>query len=162
MKENKKSTDKQEEVKENVIKASRFEVEQLLNPFIGNIKITNLSKEDKIKVIKLKLELSKVTKEIEDFRKTTVESLDKPENFDKLKEAAEKEGASEEDKKAYREVEAAYNTKFSEVAIPYYNTYIDIKADHISEEAFFSIVEDNNMDMAVFSYEQLYKQLVNK
>ena len=48
MKENKKSTDKQEEVKENVIKASRFEVEQLLNPFIGNIKITNLSKEDKI------------------------------------------------------------------------------------------------------------------
>ena len=65
MKENKKSTDKQEEVKENVIKASRFEVEQLLNPFIGNIKITNLSKEDKIKVIKLKLELSKVTKEIE-------------------------------------------------------------------------------------------------
>ena len=41
-------------------------------------------------------------------------------------------------------------------------TYIDIKADHISEDAFFSIVEDNNMDMAVFSYEQLYKQLVNK
>ena len=162
MKENKKSTEKQEEVKENVIKASRFEVEQLLNPFIGNIKITNLSKEDKIKVIKLKLELSKVTKEIEDFRKTTVESLDKPENFDKLKEVAEKEGASEEDKKAYREVEAIYNTKFSEVAIPYYNTYIDIKADHISEEAFFSIVADNNMDMAVFSYEQLYKQLVNK
>ena len=157
MKENKKSTDKQEEVKENVIKASRFEVEQLLNPFIGNIKITNLSKEDKIKVIKLKLELSKVTKEIEDFRKTTVESLDKPENFEKLK-----EGASEEDKKAYKEVEAAYNMKFSEVAIPYYNTYIDIKADHISEDAFFSIVADNNMDMAVFSYEQLYKQLVNK
>ena len=160
MKENKKSTEKQEEIKENVIKASRFEVEQLLNPFIGNIKITNLSKEDKIKVIKLKLELSKVTKEIEDFRKTTVESLDKPENFDK--EAAEKEGASEEDKKAYKEVESAYNMKFSEVAIPYYNTYIDIKADHISEDAFFSIVEDNNMDMAVFSYEQLYKQLVNK
>lgn len=79
-----------------------------------------------------------------------------------MKEAAEKEGASEEDKKAYREVEAAYNMKFSEVAIPYYNTYIDIKADHISEEAFFSIVADNNMDMAVFSYEQLYKQLVNK
>ena len=79
-----------------------------------------------------------------------------------MKEAAEKEGASEEDKKAYKEVEAAYNMKFSEVAIPYYNTYIDIKADHISEDAFFSIVADNNMDMAVFSYEQLYKQLVNK
>ena len=57
MKENKKSTDKQEEVKENVIKASRFEVEQLLNPFIGNIKITNLSKEDKISSFNNKINL---------------------------------------------------------------------------------------------------------
>jgi hypothetical protein len=163
MKEKKnKPVESTEEVKDNAIEVTRFEVEQLLNTFVGNIKINGLSAEDKIAIIKFKLELSKVIKEIEEFRKTTIESLEKPEKYDELKESAEKEGADEETKKLFREVETEYNKKFSEVAIPYYNASVSIPFEGITEDAFFNILTNNNTELLVFGYEHLYDKMVKK
>ena len=42
----------------NILKASRFEIEQQLNPFIGNLKVEGISAEGKLSLVLLKLELS--------------------------------------------------------------------------------------------------------
>lgn len=163
MKEKKnKPVESTEEVKDKVIEVTRFEVEQLLNTFIGSVKINGLSSEDKIAIIKFKLELSKVIKEIEEFRKTTIDSLEKPEKYDELKESAEKEGADEETKKLFKEVETEYNAKFSEIAIPYYNASVAIPFEGITEDGFFNIVANNNTELLVFGYEHLYDKMVKK
>lgn len=141
------------------LKASRFEIEQQLNLYIGNIKVEGLSKEAKLALVKLKLELSDIVKDIEAFRKKTVESIDKPENFDELKAAAEKEDATEEDKKAYKEAETEFNTKFAEIAVPYFNEIVEIPFEHISKEDFYKLVENNDTNV-IFGYEYLFNKLV--
>ena len=145
------------EVKE--LKASRFEIEQQLNQYIGNIKVEGLSGKAKLALVKLKIELSKVVSDIDDFRKKTIESLEKPSNYDKLKEKAEKENATEKDKEAFKKVENEYNKKFAEVAIPYFNEIITIPFDFISEEDFYTLVEHNEINV-IFGYEYIYNKLV--
>lgn len=151
------------EVKEEqkVLKASRFEVEQQLNQYIGNIKVEGLSGKAKLALVKLKIELSKIVEEISDFRKKTIESIDKPENFDELKAESEKEDATEETKQTYKKMEEEYNKKFAEVAIPYFNEVIDIPFDFISEEDFYTLVEYNEVNV-IFGYEYIYNKLVKK
>lgn len=151
------------EVKEEqkVLKASRFEVEQQLNQYIGNIKVEGLSGKAKLALVKLKIELSKIVDAINDFRKKTIESIEKPENFDELKAESEKEDATEETKQAYKKIEEEYNKKFAEVAIPYFNEVIDIPFDFISEEDFYTLVEHNEVNV-IFGYEYIYNKLVKK
>ena len=148
---------KEKEVK--AIKASRFEVEQQLNQFVGNLKIEGMSADAKLALVKLKIELSKVMSDIEDFRKKTLGSINKPEKYDELKELSEKENATDKDKAAFKVVSDEYNKKFGEVAIPYFNTVIDIPFDFISESDFYAIVEHNDINV-IFGYEYIYSKLV--
>ena len=105
---NMKEKETEKENKE-VLIASRYEIDQQLNAYIGNIKVEGLSSTAKLALVKLKLELSKVEKEIEDFRKQTLDSTKKPENYDKLKEAADKKEATDENKEAFKKVEEEYS-----------------------------------------------------
>lgn len=141
------------------IKASRFEIEQQLNPFIGNLKVEGMSADAKLALVELKLELSKVTKDIEEFRKTTIASIEKPANYDSLKESAEKEDATVEDEAAYKVVEEQYNKAFAEIAIPYFNEIVTIPFDFISKKDFKELVKHNDLN-AVFGYEYIYNKLV--
>ena len=148
---------KEKEVK--AIKASRFEVEQQLNQFVGNLKIEGMSADAKLALVKLKIELSKIMSDIDDFRKKTLNSINKPERYDELKELSEKENATDKDKAAFKVVSDEYNKKFGEVAIPYFNTVIDIPFDFISESDFYAIVEHNDINV-IFGYEYIYSKLV--
>lgn len=143
------------------IKASRFEVEQQLNQFIGNLKVEGMSSKGKLALVKLKIELSKVVEEINDFRKKTLDSIDKPENYSELEEASKKDNATDEDKAAFKKVEEEYNNKFAEVAIPYFNDIVTIPFDFISEADFEALVEHNEIKV-IFGYEYIYNKLVNK
>ena len=145
----------------NILKASRFEIEQQLNPFIGNLKVEGISAEGKLSLVLLKLELSKVIKEIESFRETTLKSIEKPENYDELEQAANKENATEEDKEAFKKAQAEYNNKFAEVAIPYFNEIVDIPFDFISKDDFKELVKHNDANV-VFGYEYVYNKLVKQ
>ena len=149
----------QEESK--VLKASRFEIEQQLNQYIGNLKVEGLSADAKLALVKLKIELSNVTKEIEEFRKQTIESINKADNFDELREAAQKEDATEEEKQAYKKVEDEFNNKFVEIALPYFNETVEIPFDYISKEDFYELVKHNDVNV-VFGYEYIYNKLVKK
>lgn len=144
-----------------VLKASRFEIEQQLNQYVGSLKVEGLSSKAKLALVKLKLELSKVANEIDDFRKKTLESIDKPENYDKLKEAASKENATKEDKEAWSKVEKEFNDKFVEVALPYFNETVELPFDYITEEDFYTLVEHNDVNV-IFGYEYVYNKLVKK
>ena len=150
-----------EEKETNVMKASRFEIEQQLNQYIGNLKVDELSAEAKLALVKLKLELSKVMEDIDSFRKKAVDSIEKPEDYDKLKEAANKEDATEEDKEAFKKVEEEYNKKFADMALPYFNEVIDIPFDFISIDDFYSLVKNNQVNV-VFGYEYIYRKLVKQ
>lgn len=150
-----------EEKETNVMKASRFEIEQQLNPFIGNLKVEGISAEGKLSLVLLKLELSKVIKDIEDFRKTTLESIDKPKNYEELEQAANKEDATKEDKEAFKKVQDEYNSKFVEVALPYFNEIVDIPFDFISKDDFKEVVKHNDANV-VFGYEYVYNKLVKQ
>lgn len=150
-----------EEKETNVMKASRFEIEQQLNQYIGNLKVDGLSADAKLALVKLKLELSKVMEDIDAFRKKAVDSIEKPENFDELREAANKEGATAEDKEAYKKAEEEYNKKFTDIALPYFNEIIDIPFDFISIDDFYNLVKNNEVNV-VFGYEYIYRKLVKQ
>lgn len=141
------------------LKASRFEIEQELNQFVGSLKVEGMSSKAKLALVKLKLELSKVVTDIENFRKTTIESIEKPEGYDELKAAAEKEDANAETKAQFELASKAYNEKFAEVALPYFNTVVTIPFDYISESDFYAMVEHNDINV-IFGYEYIHSKLV--
>ena len=144
-----------------VLKASRFEIEQQLNQYVGSLKVEGLTSKAKLALVKLKIEMSKIVEDINDFRKKTLESIDKPENYDELKSAAEKEEATKEDKEAWSKVEKEYNEKFAEVALPYFNEVVELPFDFLTEEDFYTLVEHNDVNV-VFGYEYVYNKLVKK
>ena len=144
-----------------VLKASRFEIEQQLNQYVGSLKVEGLTSKAKLALVKLKIEMSKVVEDINDFRKKTLESIDKPENYDELKSAAEREEATKEDKEAWGKVEKEYNEKFAEVALPYFNEVVELPFDFLTEEDFYTLVEHNDVNV-VFGYEYVYNKLVKK
>lgn len=144
-----------------VLKASRFEVEQQLNQYIGNIKVEGLSGKAKLALVKLKIELSKIVDAISDFRKKTIESIDKPDNYDELKAKAESEDATTEDKEEWHKAENEFNNKFAEIALPYFNETVEIPFDYITEDDFYTLVEHNDVNV-VFGYEYIYNKLVKK
>lgn len=146
-------------MKNKELTASRFEIEQQLNQFVGNLKVEGMSTNAKLALVELKLELSKIVKDAEEFKKTTVASIEKPTDYDKLKELAERKEATAEDKAAYKIVEEQYNKAFAEVAIPYFNEIITIPFEYISKEDFKALVEHNDLN-AVFGYEYIYNKLV--
>ena len=143
------------------LKATRYEIEQQLNQYIGNIKVEGLSSEAKLALVKLKIELTKIVEDINEFRKKTLDSIDKPENYEELKEASQKENATEEDKEAFKKVEEELNNKFVEIALPYFNEVVEIPFDFISEKDFYALVQHNNVNI-VFGYEYIYNKLVKK
>lgn len=147
------------EIKE--LKATRFEIEQQLNQYVGNIKVEGLSKEGKLALVKLKLEMSDVVKDIEEFRKTTIESIDKPDNYDELKEKVSSEDATQEDKDEWNKVEQEYNKKFVDIALPYFNEEVLLPFDFLSKEDFYKLVENNDVNV-IYGYEYIYNKLVKK
>lgn len=147
------------EIKE--LKATRFEIEQQLNQYVGNIKVEGLSKEAKLALVKLKLEMSDVVKDIEEFRKTTIESIDKPDNYDELKEKASSEDATQEDKDEWNKVEQEYNKKFVDIALPYFNEEVSLPFDFLSKDDFYKLVENNDVNV-IYGYEYIYNKLVKK
>lgn len=150
-----------EQEEKKVLKASRFEVEQQLNQYVGSLKVEGLSGKTKLALVKLKIELSKVVKEIEEFRKKTLDSIEKPDNYDELKELAMKEDATKEVKEAWAKAEDEYNQKFTEVALPYFNEVVEIPFDFITEDEFYKLVEHNDVNV-IFGYEYVYNKLVQK
>lgn len=155
------TTEVAEVKEESKIQASRFEVEQQLNQFVGNLKVEGMTPKAKLALVKLKIELGKITEDINDFRKKAVESIEKPENYDEYKEAAEKEDATDETKAAFKVLEDAYNKKFSEMAIPYFNHIVSIPFDFISPSDFYTMVEHNDINV-IFGYEYIYNKLVKE
>lgn len=153
-----------EEIKstqENILKASRFEIEQQLNPFIGNLKVEGMSGDAKIALVYLKLELGKQVKAIDEFRKVTIASIDKPKNFDELKQKSESADATDEDKSAYKQVEAEFNKKFGDIALPYFNEVVEMPFDYLTDADFKVLVKNNDLTV-IFGYEYIYEKLVKK
>lgn len=146
---------------EKKLTATRFEVEQQLNHFIGNLKVEGMSKEAKKAIVMLKIELGKVIKEIDEFRKTTIDSIGKPDNYEELKEAANKENATKEDKEAFEKIDREFNMKFNEVALPFFNEVITFPFDFLSKDDFMALVENNDINL-VFGYEYIYNKLVKE
>lgn len=144
-----------------VLTASRYEIDQQLNTYIGNIKVEGLSSTAKLALVKLKLELSKIEKEIEEFRKQTLDSTKKPDNYDKLKEAADKKEATDKDKEAFKKVEEEYNKQLMDILVPYFNERVEIPFEFITEDDFYKLVEHNDVNV-LFGYEYIYNKLVKK
>lgn len=143
------------------LKATRFEVEQQLNQFVGNLKVEGMGAKAKLSLVKLKIQLAKIIEDINDFRKKTVESINKPADYDKLKEESEKEGAAAELKAKFKAMEEEYNGKFGEVALPFFNEVVSIPFDFITEDDFYSMVEHNDINV-IFGYEYIFNKLVQK
>lgn len=138
----------------NVIEATRFELEQL-NQFTSTLKVTGLEKESKVKLIKLKIELGKIVKEIEEFRKTTVDSI-KPDGFDELQ-----QDLSEKGKKKFEKEQEELNKKFQEIMVPYYNVKIGLEFEKLTSEDYYILVGANELP-ELGAYEYIYNLLVQK
>lgn len=137
-----------------LINATKFELEQL-NQFTSTLKVNGLEKESKIKLIKLKIELSKIVKEIDEFRKTTVDSI-KPDNYDELQ-----QDLTEKGKRKFEEAQKELNTKFQEIVVPFYNTLVSIEFEKLTPDEYFSLMAENDLP-ELAGYEYVYNLLVSE
>lgn len=142
-----------------VIKATRYEIESQLNNFIGSIKTNGLDKNCKLSLVKLKIKLSELVEEISQFRKKTIEGINKPEGYDALKIAVDNATASESDKIKFAQLEKQYSIELGDILLPYLNETIDVEFEGINEDDFWKIVENSDIEM-IFGYEYLKNKLV--
>lgn len=143
------------------LKITRIEVEQQLNQFVGNLKVEGLTPEARLALVKLKIQLSKLIKEDDEFRETTKSSIKKPDNYTELEQKANSEDATEEDKKAFNKVKEDYNKQLLDILYPYLSSEVEIPFDFLSEEDFYELVKHNDVNM-VYGYEYIYNILVKK
>lgn len=146
---------------ENRLKITRLEIEQQLNQFVGNLKVEGMSADARLALVKLKIELTNIIKQNDEFRETTRESVVKPENYDKLEKVANDEKATQADKDAFKTVQEEYNKKLIEVLYPYLSAEVEIPFDFLSEADFYELVKHNDVNM-VYGYEYIYNTLVKK
>lgn len=142
-----------------VIKATRYEIESQLNNFVGSIKVNGLDKDCKLALVKFKIKLGEIVEEITEFRKKTVEGTVKPEGYDDLKQKIDDKKATNEEKAEFEKIEAEYNKELGDVLLPYLNETIDVEFDGITEDSFWKIVENSEVEI-IFGYEYLKKKLV--
>lgn len=140
------------------LKATRFEIEQQLNPLLCVTKVTHLSNEDKNALFDLKIKLTDITNSIFNFRKDTADSIDKPENFEKLFKNANSSDATEQDKAEWNKVYKEYREKFENLTIDYLNAIESIPFNFVSKDSFQKLMDDNDFKLA--EYEYIYKKLV--
>ena len=143
------------------LKISRIEAEQQLNQFVGNLKVEGMSSDARLALVKLKLELTKLIKENDEFRETTRDSIEKPANYDELEKASNTDNATQEDKDAFKTVQEEYNKKLIEVLYPYLSAEVTLPFDYVSEEDFYELVKHNDVNI-VYGYEYIYNKLVKK
>lgn len=146
---------------ENRLKITRLEIEQQLNQFVGNLKVEGMSADARLALVKLKIELTNIIKQNDEFRETTRESVVKPENYDELEKVANDEKATQADKDAFKTVQEEYNKKLIEVLYPYLSAEVEIPFDFLSEVDFYELVKHNDVNM-VYGYEYIYNTLVKK
>lgn len=144
---------------EKVLKLSRWELEQQMNNFVGSIKVNGLSKECKVTLVKLKIELGKLAKEIEDYRKTVIDGVIKPDGYEELKTKVDNKTATKEEEFKFKELTENYNKELMDALIPYFNEVVEIPFDGIKEDDFWSIVENSEVEV-IFGYEYLKNKLV--
>lgn len=142
-----------------VIKATRYEIESQLNNLVGSIKVNGLDKDCKLTLVKLKIKLGEIVEEISEFRKKTVECTIKPEQYNYLKQKVEDNKATNEEKAEFNKIENEYNKELGDVLLPYLNEIIDVEFDGITEDNFWKIVENSEVEV-IFGYEYLKKKLV--
>ena len=145
---------------EKEIKATRFEIEQQLNPVVGLINPFGLDKNDKFALFDLKIELSKIMDNIYDFRERTANRIDKPDNFEDIRKQAHSSDATEEVKEEWKKMLQDYNEKFASAAVDFYNTIESIPFGFISKVSFQKLMERN--DFKLGEYEYIYNKLVKK
>lgn len=146
-----------EQVEKKMMTATRFEIEQQLNQAIGSIRANGLANDIKIKLVKLKIALSDKVKEIEEYRKTTIDSIDKPENFDDLKKKVNEGTATNEEVAEFNN--STYNKEIADILIPYLNEVVEIEFDGITEDEFWAIVNKSDVEL-IYGYEYLRNKLV--
>lgn len=143
------------------LKITRIEAEQQLNQFVGNLKVEGMSADARLALVKLKLELTKLIKENDEFREATRESIEKPANYDELEKVSNADDATQEDKDAFKTVQEEYNKKLIEVLYPYLSAEVTLPFDYISEEDFYELVKHNDVNI-VYGYEYIYNKLVKQ
>lgn len=143
------------------LKITRIEAEQQLNQFVGNLKVEGMSSDARLALVKLKIELTKLIKENDEFRETTRESIEKPTNYDELEKASSADNATQEDKDAFKTVQDEYNKKLIEVLYPYLSAEVEIPFDYLTQEDFYELVKHNDVNI-VYGYEYIYNKLVKQ
>lgn len=142
------------------IKLSKFEIKVLFNPALDGVKLNDVDKDDRIKLIKFKIELGKIVKELEEFDKTVVESL-KDDHYKELEEASNKEDATEKTKEEFKNLQESINKKINECAIEEYNKEVELDFDGISEDTFYKTMSTVDLT-ALGGYEYIYNKLVKQ
>lgn len=144
----------------NIIKFSKFEIKMLVNPALDGVKINEVSKEDRVNLIKLKIQLGKINKELQDYEKTVIDSF-KDDNYTNLESKANSSEATDEDKQKFEELQKEINSKINEILIEEYNKEVEVECEPISEETFYKTITTVDLT-ALGGYEYLYNKLVKQ
>lgn len=131
-----------EENKEISTLCTRYEVMRLSEFLSGVRGIGKISSEDRVNIVMLKIALSSIIEDIDNFKKISTETL------------------LTKDISEFSEVEKEeIDTKFKEMLLPYINEQVELKYTQISKDSFKLLIAELTID-EINLYEYFYKKLV--
>lgn len=116
----------------------KYEVVELNNVLSG-VKIGKVSKECAFALLDVKIELTKVVKEIEEMQRTASEEL-KPEEL-------KKEGAEESKDEGMVALKKRWNNKFMDFVRKRMDEEVAVKLESISRDDIYELTVDNNLNI---------------
>lgn len=107
----------------------------------------NLSKDLKIKLIRMKIEFSKINKEFEDYQSQCVDSI-KTDEFEDLQ---NKQDRTEEENKRLNEIVESLNNDLNKLLFEKSRETTEVKFDYLTEDEFDEIlvVNANNENVTI-------------
>ena len=152
-----------EDTKDVGLEFSNWEIKALFNTALSSIKLNDIDKDEKINLIKLKIELSKITEQIHEFEKTTIESL-KTKEYTDLEQTVNSVDASKEDKELFSKMQNDLDKEANAVLLEMYNTIVTVNVNKISEDTFYKIADtlDSVAPVTLSGVNYIYNKLVKK
>lgn len=135
---------KVEEITSVVKKLSRYEIVNLLQ-VLNSMTIDGLTLEGKKKCIYTLKNLTDISNETEELKKSVIEKS-KTDEYKKLKDKSEAENATEADKEAFNKLELKINQSATEILTKLFEEGVEAKIYIMTEDEFFMYIDANSKE----------------
>lgn len=139
---------------------AKWEIKMIFNQALSGIKVNDIKKEDKLNLIKLKIELGEYASKLQEYEKSVIDAL-KNDEYIQAEKAAQSADASNEVKSKFEELMHNLEKEANDTCMKEYNTIVTIDCEKLSKDVFYCIADTIQLEL-LGGYDYIYNKLVKK